>query len=74
MTASPKQRLARYRAWLVVNVVLAVFLVLIVPPRWFAYGPHDPATVLTAVGALIAWWLTFIAAWTANTRIPGGTR
>jgi hypothetical protein len=73
VTRTPKQHLARYRAWLVVNVALAVFLVLVVAPFWFA-SPHAPAAVFPAVGALIAWWLTFIAAWVANTRIPGGTR
>lgn len=66
MTAS--KALARYRAWLVVNVVF-VAAVEITATFWFA-NPHDPATVFPAVGALIAWWLTFIAAWTANTRLP----
>ncbi|MGW4484289.1 hypothetical protein ACWEOE_10675 [Amycolatopsis sp. NPDC004368] len=74
MPRTPKQRLAVYRRWLVLNVALAVFLVLVAPVRWFAYGPHDPATVLPAVGALIAWWATFIAAWTTGARLPKGTR
>lgn len=72
--ARPSKPLTRYRRWLVLNVALATFLLLLVPPRLFAAGWHDPAAVLPAVGALIAWWLTFIAAWTAYTHIPGGTR
>lgn len=74
MSRTPKQRLARYRRWLTVNVALFVYLVLVVPPQWFTYGPHDAATVLPAVGALIAWWVTFIPTWTAYTRLPKETR
>lgn len=68
------RRLAVYRAWLVVNVAVATFLLLLVPPALFTYGMHDPAVVLPAVGALLAWWLTFVAAWTTGTRLPRSTR
>ncbi|WP_326565116.1 hypothetical protein VSH64_25060 [Amycolatopsis rhabdoformis] len=74
MARTSKQCLAVYRRWLVLNVALAVFLVLIVPPRWFAYGPHDAATVLPAVGALVGWWITFVFAWVSHDRIPRSAR
>lgn len=75
MTAqTARRRLAVYRAWLVVNVVLATFLLLLVPPALFTRGMHDPAVVLPAVGALLAWWGSFVAAWTAGTRLPRSTR
>lgn len=70
MNPRARRRLAVYRAWLMVSVVLAVCLLLLVPPALYTYGPHDPAVVLPAVGLLIGWWLTFTAAWVAYTRIP----
>lgn len=66
----PGKALSRYRFWLVLNVALAVFLVLVVPPQLFAAGWHNPAVVLPAVGALLAWWVSFVFAWLAHARIP----
>jgi hypothetical protein len=67
---SPRRRLAVYRGWLLLNTVLAVCLVLLVPPALFARGFHDPMVVLPGVGLLIGWWSTFVATWCAWQRVP----
>ncbi|MGH2868232.1 MAG: hypothetical protein ACRDNK_11790 [Solirubrobacteraceae bacterium] len=74
MNARARRRLAVYRGWLMVSVVLAVFLILLVPPELVTYGPHDPAVVLPAIGALLGWWGTFTAAWVAHTKLPRDVR
>lgn len=70
-----RRRLAVYRAWLVVSVALAVCVLLLWPATLFTYGGrHQPALVLPAVGALLGWWATFVAAWAAWTRLPRSSR
>lgn len=63
------QRLAIYRAWLMVCTALTVSLIAFAVPT-FTADPHDPTVVLPSVGILLGWWGSFIGTWMNYERLP----
>jgi hypothetical protein len=49
--------------------VVSHILLTVVSAAIVGGGMHDPASVLVAVGVLVAWWLLFIATAVAKARL-----
>lgn len=70
---TPAQRLAIYRAWLMVLVACTIVLITAVPVAIVGRGMHDASAVLPSVGVLLGWWGSFIGTCVNFEKLPRQT-